>query len=183
MNNNKTSGCHIISRRSIYLGRLIDLGIESVSLPNGVNTELEIIRHPGGGVALAINSANEVCLLRQYRHAANGWIWELPGGLIEADEDPLNCAQRELREEAGVEAAHWEPIMSFWSTPGFCTEKLYLFYATELSEVATQRDPDEVLEVHWLPLSEALQLCDRGDISDAKTLLGLYALQREKSLQ
>lgn len=73
--------------------------------------------------------------------------------------------------------------MSFWSTPGFCTEKLYLFYATELSEVATQRDPDEVLEVHWLPLSEALQLCDRGDISDAKTLLGLYALQREKSLQ
>lgn len=161
---------------------MIDLGLESVELPTGLTTELEIIRHPGGGIALALNAADEVCLLRQYRHAAGGWIWELPGGLIEPDEEALQCAQRELKEEAGIEASDWESLLSFWSTPGFCTEKLHLFYASGLREVPAKPDVDEVLEVHWLPMSEALHLCDSGEISDAKTLLGLYTLQRKKNL-
>jgi len=120
--------------------------------------------------------------LRQYRHAAGGWIWELPAGLIEAEEQPLHCAQRELKEEAGIEASNWEPLVCFWSTPGFCTEKLHLFSASSLREVPTERDADELMEVHWLPISEALHLCDTGEISDAKTLLGLYTLHRKKSL-
>ena len=183
MNNNETLGNSAISRQAIYSGKLIDLGLESVDLPNGVRTELEIIQHPGGGIALAVNAADEVCLLRQYRHAAAGWIWELPGGLIEKGEDPLHCAQRELKEEAGIEATHWQSLISCWSTPGFCTEKLYLFCASELTDVPVARDIDEVLEVHWLPMAEALSLCDRGEITDAKTLLGLYTLERKRLLQ
>ena len=183
MNNNKTLGNPVISRKSIYSGKLVDLGLESVELPNGLSVDLEIIKHPGGSAALAVNDANEVCLLRQYRHAAGGWIWELPGGLIEAGEQPQQCAQRELQEEAGIEARHWEPLLSFWSTPGFCTEKLHVFYASDLNQVPTQRDEHEVLEVHWLPVLNALELCDQGEIRDAKTLLGLYSLQRKKSVQ
>ena len=148
-------------------------------MPTGLRIELEIARHPGAGVALAMNDNNEVCLLRQYRHAAGGWIWELPAGLIEAGEQPLQCAQRELQEEAGIEARDWKPLVSFWSTPGFCTERLHVYCASGLSEVPPQRDIDEVLEVHWLSISEALALCDSGEISDAKTLLGLYSLYRK----
>jgi len=171
-----------IATQPIYTGKVIDLGLESVDLPGGHSTELEIIRHPGGAVALAINEENDICLLRQYRHAAGGWIWELPGGRIEAGEDPLTSAQRELREEVGIKASHWQPLINFWSTPGFCTEMLYLFCARDLTDVPIQRDVDEVLEVHWLSMSEALDLCDSGDITDAKTLLGLYKLERELSL-
>jgi len=168
----------IISERSIYTGKVIDLNLELVNLPGGKSTELEVIRHPGGAVALALNEADDICLIRQYRHAAGGWIWELPGGRIESGEAPLVSAQRELREEVGLQATDWQPLINFWSTPGFCTEMLYLFCARGLSEVPMQRDEHEVLEVHWLPISEALALCDSGEITDAKTLLGLYKFAR-----
>ena len=157
---------------------MIDLSIESVVLPSGVSTELELIRHPGGAVALALNATGNICLIKQYRHAVGGWIWELPGGRIEPDEAPLLSAQRELREEVGVEAANWQPLINFWSTPGFCNEMLYLFSAEELTKVPLQRDADELMEVHWFSVSEALKMCDSGEITDAKTLLGLYKLAR-----
>lgn len=172
-----------ISERSIYQGKVIDLSIEPVTLPGGISTELEIIRHPGGAVALALNNAGDICLIRQFRHATGGWIWELPGGRIEPGEAPLLSAQRELREEVGIEAADWQPLIHFWSTPGFCTEMLYLFCARELNEVPLQRDADEVMEVHWLSVSEALKMCDSGEIKDAKTLLGLYKLARAEERQ
>ena len=178
-NNNKRYGVFIISERVIYQGKVIDLLMESVKLPGGMQTELEIIRHPGGAVALALNEADEICLIRQYRHATGGWLWELPGGRIEAGEEPLVCAERELREEVGLAAENWEPLVSFWSTPGFCREILYLFCATGLSEAALQRDPDEVIETHWLPVSRALEWFDNGIITDAKTMLGLYSLARK----
>jgi len=129
-------------------------------------------------VALALSNTNDVCLIKQYRHAAGGWLWELPGGRIEPDELPLVSAQRELREEVGLEANDWQPLVNVWSTPGFCTEMLYLFCARELSVVPTERDEDELMEVHWLSLSNALAKCDSGEITDAKTLLGLYKLAR-----
>ena len=157
---------------------MIDLKLESVNLPGGISTELEVIRHPGGAVAIAINETDNICLIKQYRHAAGGWLWELPGGRIEPGEAAIISAQRELREEVGLEASDWQPLINFWSTPGFCTEILYLFCARGLSDVPTERDEHEVLEVHWMPIPEALALCDSGEITDAKTLLGLYKLAR-----
>lgn len=183
MKNNNTHGeSGITKRTSVYHGKVIDLGVETVTLPNGQECSLEIIRHPGGAVALAINAKHEVCLLRQYRHATGGWIWELPGGRIEADETPLLSAQRELREEAGIEAGHWSALIEMWSTPGFCTEKLYLYVARDLIEVQATPEADELFEVHWLPLTEAFRMCDSGDIEDAKTLIGLFRLRQESAV-
>ena len=106
-------------RVSVYRGRLIELGLETAVLPNGATIELEIVRHPGGAVVLALDEADRVCLLRQYRHVVGDWIWELPAGVIEAGEDPLETAQRELREEAGLVAAQWRELGTMLPSPGF----------------------------------------------------------------
>ncbi|MGD8999383.1 MAG: NUDIX hydrolase [Granulosicoccaceae bacterium] len=166
----------VTRRQAIYNGKVIDLGTEQLTLPNGNQCELEIIRHPGGAVALAVDAQQRVCLLRQYRHAAGGWLWEFPGGRIEPGESALLSAQRELREEAGVEAGQWRAVIDFYSTPGFCDERLYLFLASDLQHVASAAEADEVLEVHWLELYEALGLIRSGEIIDAKTIIGLYRL-------
>jgi len=180
LNINKTIGVTVISKfKNVYQGKVINLGIESIILPNGEPCDLELIKHPGGAVAVAINDQQQVCLLHQYRHATGGWLWELPGGRIESGESPLLSIQRELREEAGVEASQWRPLIEVWSTPGFCTEKLYLFVAEGLTQHESQLEVDEVIEVHWIDLTQAMAMCASGEIVDAKTLIGLYRLQHD----
>ena len=153
-----------VSRQTIYKGKVLDLGKEQLTLPNG------------GAVALALDNEQGVCLLRQYRHATAGWIWELPGGRIEQGEDALVTVTRELREEAGITAGNWTALSSFYSTPGFCDERLYLFIAQDLQTGQAETEQDELLEVHWIPVDEALAYCRSGQIVDAKTLVGLYQL-------
>ncbi|TCK19177.1 ADP-ribose pyrophosphatase [Thiogranum longum] len=160
-------------RKIIYTGNVVDLGIETVTLPTGDSMELEVVRHPGGAAIVAIDGQQRVCMLRQFRHAAGGWLWELPAGKIDAPESPDNTAKRELREEAGLTAEHWQSLGSFLSTPGFCDERIYLYLATTLHTTDSEPHPHEVIEVHWMPFSEALDMCDRNEIEDGKTLLGL----------
>ncbi|MEW6330367.1 MAG: NUDIX hydrolase, partial [Pseudomonadota bacterium] len=116
----------------VYRGKIIELFLEQVTLPNGATTEFEIVRHPGGAAVVALDAENRVCLLRQYRHAAGGWLWELPAGKLDAGEPPLAAAQRELQEEAGMQAGRWEPLGKIVSSPGVFTEVVYLFLAREL---------------------------------------------------
>jgi ADP-ribose pyrophosphatase len=111
--------------------------------------------------------------LRQYRHAAGGWLWELPAGKIDVPETPDHTAKRELQEEAGVIADNWEPLGDFLSTPGFCDERIHLYLATGLHNAASEPHPHEVIEIHWKAFDEALDMCARGEIDDGKTLLGL----------
>lgn len=162
------------TRKPIYRGNVVDLGLEHVRLPDGRSTDLEIVRHPGGAAVAALNDRNEVCLLRQFRHAAGGWLWELPAGKLEPDEPALSTAQRELEEEAGLRARDWLPLAQFFSTPGFCDEVIHLFLARGLETVPTRHEVHECIEVHWRPLDEALAMAARGEIRDAKTLLGLF---------
>ncbi len=161
-------------RVSIYRGRLIELGLETAVLPNGATIELEIVRHPGGAVVLALDEADRVCLLRQYRHVVGDWIWELPAGVIEAGEDPLETAQRELREEAGLIAAQWRELGTMLSSPGFCSEELCVYQAGNLSHVGADIQPDEQIEVHWHTLEQVRAMAVDGRIRDAKTLVALY---------
>jgi ADP-ribose pyrophosphatase len=161
-------------RVSIYRGRLIELGLETAVLPNGATIELEIVRHPGGAVVLALDEADRVCLLRQYRHVVGDWIWELPAGVIEVGEDPLETAQRELREEAGLIAAQWRELGTMLPSPGFCSEELYLYQAGNLSHVGADIQPDEQIEVHWHTLEQVRAMAVDGRIRDAKTLVALY---------
>ena len=164
------------SRRAIHRGAVVDLGLETVKLPNGEILALEIVRHAGGAVVVARDDDSRVALLRQFRHAAGGWIWELPAGVLEPGESPLEAAKRELREETGCHAATWQTLGATLPTPGFCTERLHLFFATDLTLQQAEPQPHELIEVHWTPLPEAVEMARRGEIDDAKTIVALFRL-------
>jgi len=161
-------------RRTVFQGKVVDVGVERVRLPTGREVDLEVIRHPGGAAAVAVDDRQRVCLLRQYRHVTGGWLWELPAGKLDPGEGPAATAERELAEEAGVFAATWDSLGRMHSSPGVFTEIIYLYLARGLSEVDLGHEADEVIEVHWLPLVDALAWCADGTITDAKTLIGLY---------
>jgi len=158
----------------VYDGRIIRLQLETVKLPNGVEVELEMVKHPGGACVAAVNDADQACLLRQYRYATNGWIWELPAGKIDAAESPLVTAKRELSEEAHIRAGTWQPLGTMWSTPGFCDEILHLFLAQDIQPARATPDPHELIEVHWVPITRALDMAITGEIADAKSIACLF---------
>lgn len=158
---------------NIYRGRIVELDVESVVLPNGSRLEMEIVRHPGGAAVVALDADGRVCLLNQYRHAVGGWLWELPAGKIDHREPPIETAVRELGEEAGVTASRWDELGDVISSPGVFTERIHLFLARDLQRAPASPDADEVFEVHWLPFAEALEWARSGDIVDGKTVIGL----------
>lgn len=162
------------TRREVFRGRIITVGVEQVRLPNGRPIALEIIRHPGGAAVVALDDRGRVCLLRQYRHAAGGWLWELPAGKIDAGETPFTTARRELAEEAGLAAGEWRELGHLHSSPGVFTEVIHLYLARDLQPLQQAHEADEVIEIHWWPLDEALAQCRSGAITDAKTLIGLF---------
>ena len=164
-------------QRVIHEGKIVRLTLDTVQLPNGATVELEIVHHPGGATVVALDAGNRVCLLRQYRHAAGGWLWELPAGKLDNGEAPLLCAQRELEEEAGMQAADWQSLGKIISSPGVFTEVIHLYLARTLSAVPTRPEEHEVIEVHWLPWARALHMAKAGEIEDAKTLAGLLRAQ------
>ena len=164
-------------RRPIYRGRIVDLGIETVELPNGERAELEIVRHPGGAAAVAVDEEDRVCLLHQYRHASGGWLWELPAGKLDPGETPFSTARRELREEAGIRADEWTELGNMHSSPGILAEIVHLYLARGLRPVARDHESHEVIEIHWVPFVQALDWCRDSKIADAKTLIGLFRAQ------
>ena len=164
-------------QRAIFEGRIIRVTLDTVLLPNGVTAELEIVHHPGGAAVVALDAEARVCLLRQYRHAAGGWMWELPAGKLDGGEAPLLCAQRELEEEAGMQAGDWQSLGKIVSSPGVFTEVIHLFLARTLTAVPARAEAHEVIEVHWRPWAEALRMARDGEIDDAKTLAGLLRAQ------
>ena len=169
--------------RQIYEGRVIRLGIESLTLPDGTPLELEVVRHPGGAATVALDEQDQVYLLRQYRHAAGGWLWELPAGKLEADETPLATASRELTEEAGLLAEDWQELGNILVTPGFCDEVIHLFVARGLTSVAPQPESHELIEIHRVPFRDALAQVYDGTIRDAKTMLGLMLAENHLNRQ
>jgi 8-oxo-dGTP pyrophosphatase MutT (NUDIX family) len=157
----------------MYSGRVIEVNVERVELPNGTTAELEIIHHPGGAAIVAVDELERVCLLRQFRHAAGGWIWELPAGRLEPAEPPLQTARRELVEEAGRAARHWQDLGTILSSPGVFTERIHLYLAEGLTPCPQALEKHEVIEVHWIALQEAVAMAHDGRISDAKSVIGL----------
>jgi len=159
--------------RSIYEGKVLHLTLEDVTLPNGATARLEVAHHPGGATIVALDASNRVCLLNQFRHAAGGWVIELPAGKIDNREPPLECARRELAEEAGVNASRWDALGDFLSSPGILTEVIHVFLARELHPAEAVPEAHEVFEVRWVPLAEAVAMAKTGQIRDGKTVIGL----------
>lgn len=162
--------------RSIYKGRIVDLRVERVTLPNGTAVDLELMHHAGASAVVAVDDQERVVLLRQYRYAAGGYIWELPAGILDSPgEAPEGCAARELREEAGLDARELRHLGTIFTTPGFCDERIHLFLARGLVDAGHGHEPDEVIaEIARRPLAEALAMIRRGEIVDAKTIAGLH---------
>jgi ADP-ribose pyrophosphatase len=163
----------LLNRTNHFRGRVVHVTVDEVELPNGHRAALDVVHHPGGAAVVALDVQARVCLLRQYRYVADGWLWELPAGKLEPHEDPLATAQRELVEEAGARAAQWRSLGSYLSSPGVFTEVIHLFLATEVLPTATAHEPSEVIEVHWVPFVQAQRWALDGTIRDGKTAVGL----------
>ena len=170
-----------VSNRRVYTGRVINLDVDTVRFPNGTTGELEMIRHPGASAVVPFLSdpAGEdpqVLLIRQYRYAAEGYLYEIPAGRLEKGEDPAVCARRELQEETGCTARRVDHMYTFYTTPGFTDERIHLFAAIGLTRGETRHEADEFMETETVTLSRALSMVEGGEISDGKSALGiLYA--------
>jgi len=156
-----------------YRGRSISVFAEEVELSNGRRVTLDIVRHPGAAAVVPFVSEDEVLLIKQFRHAAGGTIFEVPAGKLDGGEDPEACAARELEEEAGQRAGRLERLGEIWTTPGFTDERIHLFAAFELEPVAQRLEADEVIEVVRVRFDRALEMIWTGELRDAKSALAL----------
>lgn len=175
----KKNTARVLSRRIVYRGPIFWVTSERVIEPSGVRVLREIVRHTGSVVVLATAAGPReplVLLERQYRHAADSYLFELPAGRIDKGERALHAAQRELLEETGYTASHWKQILKFYASPGFVAEPMTLFWARGLKAGPAQPEADEVIEQHLVPLSKAVRMVVRGTIRDAKTISGVLWL-------
>ena len=162
----------------VYAGRLLKIDRDRVKLPNGRETTLEMVRHPGASAIVPFVTADEILLVRQFRYATEGFILEVPAGTLNAGEDPESCARREVEEESGHRAGRLERLASIYTTPGFTDEVIHLWAAYDLTPVGQNLDPDEVMTVERMPLATAVERIGRGEIVDSKTICALLLADR-----
>lgn len=172
----------LLSTTRLYAGRIVNLDLDTVRFPDGSVGELEMLRHPGASAVVPFLDSPRgpdprVLLIRQFRHAAEGFIWEVPAGRLDAGESPERCAHRELEEETGMRAGRLERLTTIYTTPGFTDERIHLFLAEELEQGAEQREADEFMELHTVRWSQVMRLVESGEIADGKTLVSLMFVQ------
>jgi len=172
----------LLSSTRLYTGRIVNLDLDTVRFPDDSSGQLEILRHPGASAVVPfldpLHAADpRVVLIRQFRHAADGFIWEVPAGRLDGGEDPEACARRELEEETGMRPGRLERLTTIHTTPGFTDERIHLFLAEGLEPGAEAREADEFMELHTLRWSQALGLAERGEMVDGKTLVSLLFVQ------
>lgn len=164
---------------TLYEGAILTLQKWKVSLPDGREANREIVLHKGAAAIVPVDAHGEVTLVRQHRVALDQFLWEIPAGKLDfTGEDPLSCARRELEEETGLRAKNWQLLNKVITTPGFCTEQISIYLATGLSQHEVHRDQDEFLQLCKMPLHEAVAKVMSGELTDAKTCLGLLLAQQ-----
>jgi len=172
-----------ISSRRIHTGKIISLDTDTVRFPDGSVGELDMIRHPGASAIVpfltdATGDDPQLLLIRQYRYAADQFLYEIPAGRLDPGEEPRDCAARELREETGCTARRIDFLFTMFTTPGFTDERIHLFMATGLERGEAAREADEFMTMETVTLSRALRLIQEGEIKDAKTALGILIAAR-----
>jgi ADP-ribose pyrophosphatase len=168
-----------ISSETIYRGKILNLRVDSVELPNGSLVKREVVEYAGAVAVVPVNEKNEVLMVSQYRYPVGKVLLEVPAGKIEKGEDPAVCAVRELREETGFEAEEMRFLFSYYSTPGFTSEKMYLYMARGLAYIGEDPDEDEFIQFRHVPMENALEMINQGEICDAKSIIGILAVKRE----
>ena len=164
------SDARLLHSQPVHAGKIVDLRLDRVELPNGQVAELEVIRHVGAAAVVPLDANGEVVLVRQYRYAVGDWLLEVPAGKLDAGENPAVCVRRELEEETGLSAGSLESLDWIYTTPGFTDEKIWLFLARDLQPAEQRLEEDEVLEVVRMPLAEALERARDGRIHDGKSV-------------
>lgn len=162
-----------VSGRRVYSGRVLQLDVDEVEEPGGVRATREVVRHSGSVAALAVHEDGRLVLVQQYRYPVNEAVWELPAGRLEPGEAPAAGAARELEEEVGLKAGHLEPLLVFYTTPGFCDERMHLYRASALASVEARPDADERIVSKTFTLEEARAMIQRGEVREGKTLVAL----------
>ncbi len=169
----------ILSTKRIYSGRIVTLDLCEVELPDGQHQIREILRHSGATALIAVDDQNRILLVRQFRSASAQIMSEIPAGVLNVGEDPMMAAIRELQEETGYKPGKIEPLGGLYTAPGYTTEYIHLFVATELIESRLPADVDEFIEVDHVTLANALTMIETGEIQDAKTIIALLKYARQ----
>ena len=164
----------INSHAILHEGRVFSLVNENYTLENGITAHMDFIQHPGAAAMVPMLNQKEVILIKQYRHAIRKFIWEIPAGTMDPLESPINCAKRELIEEAGYASNKWHQLGTITPLPGCSNERIHIFLATDLQSAERHLDEDEIIQVHRVACEEALNMLRRGDIQDAKSIAGLF---------
>ena len=159
---------------TLHEGRVFRLARENVTLENGVTIDLDIIHHPGASAIVPLTENDTLLMIKQYRHATGGFIWEIPAGTLDPNETPLQCAKRELIEETGFSAKAWRKLGEITPLPGYSDERIHIFLATDLAPASQDLDVDEILHVHRVSFDDAVSMVHRGEIQDGKTISGLF---------
>jgi ADP-ribose pyrophosphatase len=173
----------IISTEKIYAGRVIGVDVHRVLLPNGMEQIRELVHHPGATAIVAVDAQGLILMVRQFRIAAGKVMSEIPAGTLHIGEPPIHCAIRELQEETGFKPGHIEPLGGFFVAPGYTTEYIHLYLATDLSESKLPGDEDEFIQVQRVSLLNALSMIENGEIVDGKTIIGLLRYARHKAIR
>lgn len=169
----------IISSREVYSCKLFRVTEdEAVDARTGFHIKRSVVRHAGSAVMMAVDEKKRILLVRQYRLAAEAYLWELPAGRLDPGEKPLQAAKRELAEETGYQARTWKKLASFWVSPGYVEEKMTIFLATDLTEGTATPMDDERIEARWFTRQEVAAMIDSGKIADAKTMIGYMLWER-----
>jgi ADP-ribose pyrophosphatase len=179
----KPSRARVVSSRTVYRGPVFWVTTDHVQEPGGVEARRDLIHHSGSVVVLAVDDSGSeprVLLERQYRHAAGGYLWELPAGRIDPGENELKAAKRELLEETGYTAISWKKILKFYASPGFVAETMAVYLATHLQKGEAQPEEDEVIQLRMVPLATAVSMVLRGTIRDAKTISSVLWLDHTR---
>jgi ADP-ribose pyrophosphatase len=176
----KKSKAQVLSSREVYRGPVFWITTDQVLEPTGIQARRDIVRHSGSVVVLAVDESDaepRVLLLRQYRHAAQQYLWELCAGRIDEGESELVAAKRELHEETGYTARRWKRIFRYYASPGFVAETMAVYLARDLQAGDAEPEEDEVIQVKFFPLSEAVKMVMSGKILDGKTISGVLWLK------
>jgi ADP-ribose pyrophosphatase len=176
-----SGGARRVGTRRVYDGKVLALDVDDVVEPGEVRATREVVRHRGSVAALAVDDQGRVALVRQYRYAADELLWELPAGRIDPDETPEEGAARELEEEAGLRPGHMERLALFYTTPGFCDERMHVFRAHGLRPVTARPEADERIELRWFTAGELASMVDSGEIREGKTLVAVLMELRRRS--
>ena len=171
-----------LSRATVFNGKVFDVHVDKVRLENNAEVNRELVEHHGGVAVLAIDDDDNLLMVRQFRYGAQQTLLELPAGKLEQGEDPADCGLRELMEETGMAAGEYRFFAKMYPTPAYCSECIHIYLAAALTPGKQKLDDDEFLNVERVPFTKVLEMCENGEITDAKTLIGVlkYAAERRK---